>query len=109
MRFLPDGRVEITNKKTGEVRAVTKEELPNYGIKYGTIQSEQNAYKELNAPNYPIISGSQGFGNGFDESLMETDPEQVVRTRTQTTQPTPEAPSPSYTKDLICCGYLLFL
>ena len=50
MRFLPDGTVEIRNKKTGETKIVKPNELPNYGISYGTYKTELEAAKSVQTP-----------------------------------------------------------
>ena len=45
MRFLENGTVEIKNKRTGETKTVTLNDLPNYGISYEKYAGEYNAYK----------------------------------------------------------------
>lgn len=45
MRILPDGSVEIRNKKTGAKKIVMPDELPNYGISYSTYESELKSFK----------------------------------------------------------------
>ena len=45
MRILPDGTVEIRNKKTGQTKIVSPQDLPNYGIPYSKFETELTAFK----------------------------------------------------------------
>lgn len=47
MRILSDGTVEIRNKKTGETKIVSPNELPSYGIGYDTYATQLKAAKEV--------------------------------------------------------------
>ncbi len=46
MRILPDGTVEIRNKRTGATKIVQPNDLPSYGISYSTYESEKSAYEK---------------------------------------------------------------
>jgi len=46
MRILPDGTVEIRNKRTGATKIVQPSDLPSYGIKYSAYESEKSAYEK---------------------------------------------------------------
>lgn len=47
MRILPDGSVEIRNKKTGATKIVQPSDLPSFGIPYSTFESELTAAKNV--------------------------------------------------------------
>lgn len=47
MRILPDGTVEIKNKKTGAKKIVKPEELPTYGIPYSEFETQLKAFKNV--------------------------------------------------------------
>lgn len=47
MPILPDGRVELKNKKTGETRVIDPKELPNYGISYDSYVKQAEAYQQI--------------------------------------------------------------
>lgn len=57
MRILQDGTVEIRNKKSGEVKIIKPEELPNYGIPYSKFATEREAAASLGMPGAePLVT-----------------------------------------------------
>ena len=56
MRILPDGTVEIRNKRTGETKIVQPNELPNFGIPYSKFKTELDAFRATgNKTDIPTI------------------------------------------------------
>lgn len=47
MKILPDGNVEIRNKRTGETKVVSPDDLPSFGISYSTYESELKAAQNV--------------------------------------------------------------
>lgn len=56
MRILEDGRVEIKNKNTGEVKVVTADQLPNYGVSYSKYATELEAFKKVGGKTIATIT-----------------------------------------------------
>ena len=47
MQILPDGSIQIKNKRTGETKVVQSNELPNYGVSYSKYATELEAFKKV--------------------------------------------------------------
>jgi hypothetical protein len=47
MKILPDGTVEIRNKRTGETKIVNPEDLPSYGIDYSAYETQLKSFKNV--------------------------------------------------------------
>ena len=77
MRLLPDGRYEITNKRTGEKKIVTKEELPNYGLAPEITPEAVTSTRGEITPQAPQESGGIG---GFLKGVGKFVAEPVVST-----------------------------
>lgn len=56
MRILPDGTVEIKNKRTGQTKVVNPNDLPNYGITYQSYATELEAAKKVGVPTTAEIT-----------------------------------------------------
>lgn len=62
MKILPDGTVEITNKRTGATKIVQPADLPNYGISYTKYADEAKAFSSVG-----------GKAQGLDVPLSATE------------------------------------
>ena len=47
MKILPDGTVEIRNKKTGQAKVVQPNDLPSYGIPYSEFETQLKSFKNI--------------------------------------------------------------
>lgn len=56
MRILPDGTVEIRNKRSGETKVIKPDELPNYGISYSNYAKEAQAFASVGGKAEGIVT-----------------------------------------------------
>lgn len=82
MRILPNGKVEIQNFETKEVRQISPEELPNYGISYQVYSD----LKKQTMENAPVPAPDGTSNTNFPPPVTATAPAYQTGTQTTTTQ-----------------------
>jgi len=78
MQILPDGRVQISNKRTGEVKIVTPDQLPQYGISPDAYTAQKMQFDEaVKGVKAGIVSPQDAMAIGVPVDIAQTAPKQL--------------------------------
>ncbi len=88
MQILPDGRVQIQNKKTGAVKIVTPDQLPQYGINTDAYTAQKMLIDEQkNKANQAVLAGvpldDNALAAGADLSVIQQAQQQKAQQQKQ--------------------------